>query len=114
MPEYELNLVNLIQDVRQALHAPKPPFVIGELTGRWVQAPGEWDILRKAQAAAAARPEFADNVVLSRPTTSSVSPKTRQILGTVITSLAMPKPISWSGRPWAKPWQISFPSTGRS
>jgi len=63
VPEYETNLANLIQDVRQALHAPRPPFVIGELTGPWVQAPGEWDILRKAQAAAAERPEFARNVV---------------------------------------------------
>ena len=63
VPEYEVNLVNLIKDVRKALHAPKLPFVIGELTGPWVQAPGEWDILRKAQAAAAARPEFAGNVV---------------------------------------------------
>jgi hypothetical protein len=37
--------------------------VIGELTGPWVKAPGAWDTLRKAQAAAAARPEFKGNVL---------------------------------------------------
>ena len=34
-----------------------------ELTGPWVQAPGAWAMLRKAQAAAAARPEFHGNVI---------------------------------------------------
>lgn len=63
VPEYEQNLVNLIHDVRKDLNAPRLPVVIGELTGPWVQAPGEWATLRKAQAAAAARPEFAGNVV---------------------------------------------------
>jgi len=63
VPEYEQNLANLIQDVRRDLKAPKLPFVIGELTGPWVQAPGEWATLRKAQAAAAARPEFKGNVI---------------------------------------------------
>jgi alpha-L-fucosidase 2 len=58
VPEYEQNLVNFIRDVRKDLAAPRLPFVIGELTGPWVQAPGEWTTLRKAQAAAAARPEF--------------------------------------------------------
>jgi hypothetical protein len=38
--------------------------VIGELTGPWVDAPDEWNVLRKAQAAAAARPEFKGNVAL--------------------------------------------------
>ena len=63
VPEYEANLVHLIQDVRIDLKAPKLPVVIGELTGPWVKAPGAWDKLRKAQAAAAARPEFAGSVL---------------------------------------------------
>ncbi len=40
VPEYEQNLVNLIKDVRKDLKAPNLPFVIGELTGPWVEAPG--------------------------------------------------------------------------
>ncbi|MBS0198178.1 MAG: hypothetical protein JSR77_15600 [Planctomycetes bacterium] len=63
VPEYESNLVNLIKDVRKDLGVPNLPVVIGELTGPWVKAPAEWDQLRKAQAAAAARPEFAGNVL---------------------------------------------------
>ncbi len=63
VPQYETNLVNLIKDVRRELHAPNLPVVIGELTGPWVDAPGEWAALRKAQAAAAARPEFTGNVL---------------------------------------------------
>ncbi|MFO0828033.1 MAG: sialate O-acetylesterase [Phycisphaerales bacterium] len=63
VPEYERNLVNFINDVRKDLNAPKLPFVIGELTGPWVDAPDEWGQLRKAQAAAAARSEFAGNVL---------------------------------------------------
>jgi hypothetical protein len=62
VPQYETNLVNLIKDVRRELQAPNLPVVIGELTGPWVTAPGEWALLRKAQAAAAARPEFAGKV----------------------------------------------------
>jgi Carbohydrate esterase, sialic acid-specific acetylesterase len=63
VPEYEQNLVNLINDVRKDLKAPKLPVVIGELTGPWVDAPGEWATLRKAQANAAKRPEFKGNVL---------------------------------------------------
>jgi len=63
VPEYEQNLVNLITDVRKDLNAPRLPFIIGELTGPWVEAPGEWATLRKAQAAAAARPEFKGTVL---------------------------------------------------
>jgi hypothetical protein len=63
VPEYETNLVNLIKDMRKELNAPRLPVVIGELTGPWAEAPPEWTKLRKAQAAAAARPEFAGNVV---------------------------------------------------
>lgn len=62
VPEYEQNLVNLIKDVRHDLKAPKMPVVVGELTGPWVEAPEEWDTLRKSQAAAAAHSEFAGNV----------------------------------------------------
>lgn len=57
VPEYETNLVNLVHDVRKDLQAPRLPVVIGELTGPWVKAPGAWDTLRRAQAAAAARIE---------------------------------------------------------
>ena len=63
VPEYETNLVNLIRDVRRELNAPGLPVVIGELTGPWVEAPGAWAALRKAQAAAATRPEFSGNAV---------------------------------------------------
>jgi hypothetical protein len=63
VPEYEQNLVNLIHDVRHEFDAPRLPVVIGELTGPWVKAPPEWEALRRAQAMAAARPEFAGNVV---------------------------------------------------
>lgn len=63
VPQYEENLVNLIKDVRKDLNAPKLPVVIGELTGPWVDAPGEWAVLRKAQAKAAKRPEFEGNVL---------------------------------------------------
>ena len=63
IPEYEQNLVHLIGDVRRELKAPKLPVVVGELTGAWVSAPPEWEKLRAAQAAAAAKPEFAGNVI---------------------------------------------------
>ncbi len=63
VPQYEENLVNLIKDVRKDLSAPQLPVVIGELTGPWVDAPGAWATLRKAQARAANRPEFKGNVI---------------------------------------------------
>jgi hypothetical protein len=62
VPEYEQNLVNLIKDVRKEFDAPNLPVVVGELTGPWVDAPGEWAALRKAQAAAAGRREFRGTV----------------------------------------------------
>ena len=55
--------MNLIHDVRKEFNVSHLPVVIGELTGPWVEAPGTWATLRKAQAAAAARPEFAGTVV---------------------------------------------------
>lgn len=73
VPEYEQNLVNLIEDLRRDLKTPKLPVIIGELTGPWVEAPGAWATLRKAQAAAAARPEFTDNVLFV-PTRDYVRP----------------------------------------
>ena len=73
VPEYEQNLVNLIKDVRKDLGTPNLPVVVGELTGPWVDAPGAWASLRKAQAAAAARPEFRGNVVFV-PTRDFVRP----------------------------------------
>lgn len=63
VPEYEANLVHLIKDVRRDLNAPSLPVVIGELTGPWLDAPGEWDLLRRAQAAAAAREEWNGSVL---------------------------------------------------
>ncbi|HEX4612487.1 MAG TPA: sialate O-acetylesterase [Urbifossiella sp.] len=75
VPEYEQNLVNLIKDVRKDLSAPSLPVVVGELTGPWVDAPGAWATLRKAQAAAAERPEFKGNVLFV-PTRDFVRPAT--------------------------------------
>ncbi|MFM7135232.1 MAG: sialate O-acetylesterase, partial [Planctomycetota bacterium] len=63
VPAYEENLVHLIHDVRRDLGAPNLPVVVGEITGPWVEAPGEWGALRRAQAAAAAREEFKGSVV---------------------------------------------------
>jgi hypothetical protein len=62
IPQYETNLVNLIRDVRKELNTPHLPVVIGELTGPWVQAPQEWDALRRAQAAVARHPELGKAV----------------------------------------------------
>ncbi len=62
IPEYEQNLVNLINDLRRDLNAPQLPVVVGELTGAWRDAPPEWEKLRAAQAAATQRPEFEGNV----------------------------------------------------
>lgn len=63
VPQYEQNLVNLIQDVRKEFNAPRLPVVIGELTGPWVEAPGTWNTLRLAQRNAAQRPELQGNVL---------------------------------------------------
>lgn len=66
VPEYEANLVHLIKDVRSEFEAPNLPVVVGELTGPWIDAPGAWNDLRKAQEAAVSRPEFADNAIFVR------------------------------------------------
>lgn len=62
VPQYETNLVHLINDVRREFDVPNLPVVIGEITGPWVEAPGEWGKLRTAQAAAANRPEWNGRV----------------------------------------------------
>ena len=41
VPEYEQNMVNFINDVRKEFKSPNLPVVVGELTGPWVDAPGE-------------------------------------------------------------------------
>ncbi len=66
--EYEQNLVNLIRDVRQAFDRPKLPVVIGELGNGGEQAAGNILAIRKAQAAAAARPEFRGRVAFVKTT----------------------------------------------
>jgi alpha-galactosidase len=61
--EYETNLVHFIRDIRRDLGAPKLPFVIAEtgMTGPEEKHPRALALM-KAQAAAAARPEFQGNV----------------------------------------------------
>lgn len=63
VPEYEQNLVNLIKDLRKELNTPNLPVVIGELGNGGPQAMGAMAAIRKAQAAAAARPEFKGTVL---------------------------------------------------
>ena len=63
VPEYRQNLINLIEDVRRDLGVSKLPVVVGEITGPWVDAPGEWGALREAQAAAATRGEWGGRVL---------------------------------------------------
>ena len=63
IPEYTQNLVNLIRDVRKELKVPRLPVVIGELGNGGRPAKGSMLQIRQAQAAAAAPPEFAGNVV---------------------------------------------------
>jgi hypothetical protein len=63
VPAYEENLAHLIRDVRREFNAPALPVVVGELTGPWIEAPDEWNALRKAQAAAAQRDEFKGSVL---------------------------------------------------
>lgn len=67
VPEYEKNLVNLVNDVRKDLKAPKLPFVIGELTGPWMKddetLPAAARTICEAQKAVAAKPEFKGTVL---------------------------------------------------
>jgi alpha-galactosidase len=61
--EYESNMAHFINDLRQALAAPKLPFVIAEtgMTGPTETHPRALSLM-KAQAAVAQRPEFKGNV----------------------------------------------------
>jgi Carbohydrate esterase, sialic acid-specific acetylesterase len=56
---YEKNLVNLINDVRKDLKAPRLPIVIGEFTGAWLSTandlPAAAAAIRSAQQQAAAK-----------------------------------------------------------
>ncbi len=63
VPEYRQNLINLIGDVRRDLGVADLPVVVGEITGPWVEASGEWKDLREAQAAAANRAEWGGSVI---------------------------------------------------
>ena len=54
--------MNLIKDVRAAWHRPDLPVVIGELGNGGPKAGKNMLAIRKAQAAAAARPEFNNTV----------------------------------------------------
>jgi len=63
--EYETNMVNLIKDLRKDLEVPRLPVVIGEL-GVGGEESAKKNVrmanIRKAQAAAADRPEFQGSV----------------------------------------------------
>lgn len=64
VPEYESNLVHLIQDVRRDLGVAELPIVVGEITGAWRDAPPEWTRLRDAQRAASEKhPELGERIV---------------------------------------------------
>ncbi len=60
---YSECLSHFIRDVRRDLGVADLPVVVGELTGPWVDAPGEWKALREAQAAAVRRDEWKGRVV---------------------------------------------------
>jgi len=60
--EYEQNLVNLIKDVRIEFKNPELPVVIGELGNGGPQANPNMLAIRRAQANAAAQPEFKGTV----------------------------------------------------
>jgi hypothetical protein len=66
--EYEQNLVNLIHDVRKAFDRANLPIVVGELGNGGENAGKGVMAIRKAQAAASARPEFAGRVVFVKTT----------------------------------------------
>ncbi len=66
--EYEANLVNLIHDLRAEWALPRLPVVIGELGNGGEDADARVLAIRKAQAAVAARSEFAGTVAFSSTT----------------------------------------------
>jgi alpha-galactosidase len=65
--DYEKNMANFIRDVRKEFKTPELPFVIGQMGhGGLVEEIKEGsprDIIKKAQAAVAAYPEFEDRVI---------------------------------------------------
>ena len=68
--EYEVNMVNFIKDIRRDLGVPNLPVVIGEIGVGGEESADKnpsMAALRKAQAAAAKRPEF-EGTVVSVPT----------------------------------------------
>ncbi|MCG8648497.1 MAG: sialate O-acetylesterase [Pirellulales bacterium] len=63
---YEKNLANLIRDVRKEFDTPHLPVVIGQMGHDGMRPDQEGsprDVIKKAQAAVAQYPEFADTVV---------------------------------------------------
>ncbi|MCP4451400.1 MAG: sialate O-acetylesterase [Planctomycetes bacterium] len=62
LSQYEDNLVNMIKDVRAAWKTPDLPVIIGELGNGGPDAGKNMLAIRKAQAAAAAHPEFNGTV----------------------------------------------------
>jgi len=62
IPQYEDNLVNLIGDIRKEWKSPNLPVVIGELGNGGAKCGANMQAIRKAQAAAAKRPEVGKNV----------------------------------------------------
>jgi alpha-galactosidase len=64
MAQYEANLVNLIRDVRRDLGVPRLPVVIGDMGIEGNNPNPLIRPMRKAQAAAARRPEFTGSVRL--------------------------------------------------
>jgi len=63
VPEYEANLVNLINDIRKEWKCPNLPVVIGELGNGGPKASGNMLKIREAQKAAAENPRAGKNVV---------------------------------------------------
>ena len=102
VPEYEQNLVNLIHDVRKELNVPSLPFVIGELTGPWVQAA----VTGMHCEPRSRRPRNGRSSKIRssswKRTISSVNRKILQIPVMDTMNLATPKPTFWSATHWAR------------
>lgn len=63
--EYELNLTNLIRDLRKDLGVPQLPVVIGEMGVDGKDAEAEIVEMRRIQATVARRPEFKGSVAVA-------------------------------------------------
>lgn len=79
--------LNRSDDVRKDLKTPKLPCVIGELTGVWVEAPPEFEAIRKSEETVAARKEFKGPSVLRGLATLFETPRIPQIPDMDIMSL---------------------------